>query len=749
MAILARQSLARSGISAGGRRGAANETGVRLTRWLPALVAAAVTLGGLGPISASNAAAAGSSGRQVTRSGCGNVAKRPWCDSKLPAGKRADLLLHALTENEKIRLLAGVQSNHTGQTAAIPRVGLRSAYLTDDSKGVKQGEATALPIPLAIAASFDTHLARVAGSVIGNEARHKGNDFLLGPTVNIMRTPLGGRTFEAYGEDPYLTSQTAVPWIEGVQHQGVIAEVKHFCCNEQEGVPYSMEKMYSSSNLDERTLREIYLPPFEAAVKRAHVGSVMCAYNRVNDQWSCANRHLLTDILRRQWGFKGVVVSDWQAQHDTVDAMRNGLDVEMPTALDYSSTRVKAALAAGLITQQEIDQHVRHLLRTLFAYGFMNRPAYRNDDRINFARHERIAMRMEERGMVLLKNDGTLPLNPHGVRSIAVIGPQAKRFENGNGTDDVKPERFTTPMAALRARVGRHVKISYDDGSNDNSAAATAKRADVAIVFASDSEGEDHEKVAPTVDGSAGAHSDQTGLIDAVAAANKHTIVVLETGDPVVTPWRNRVAAMLEAWYPGEAGGAALVHVLFGDADPGGRLPVTFPSSATKYPTSDDPTQNDAPEVDYREGVFVGYRWYDEHHVRPAYPFGYGLSYARFRFSRLDVSRRAVGVTVTNTGRRAGVAVPELYLGLPSPSSTVQQPPRQLKGYRSLRLRPGQRIRVRFPLHRRAFAYWDVADNGWRVAPGCYRVYVGSSERRLPLRGGIGLGGARCHAASR
>jgi beta-glucosidase len=708
--------------------------------WLRVLASAAVVLGCT--LSAvTHVATAGTSGP------CGDVTKRPWCDTNMSPGRRADLLLHALTQDEKIRLLAGVASTHTGQTAAIPRVGLRSVFLTDDSKGVKQGPATALPIPLAVAASFDTHMADLAGSVIGNEAKHKGNDILLGPTVNIMRTPLGGRTFEAFGEDPYLVSHTAVPWIDGLQRQGVIGEVKHFCCNNQEGPPYSAEKMYSSSNLDERTLREIYLPGFEAAVKKAHVGSIMCAYNRVNEDWACENKHLLSDILRKEWGFKGVVISDWQAQHNTVSAMRNGLDVEMPTPVDYSANNINAALSAGLITQAEIDGHVRNLLRTLFAYGFMDRPAFPDDDHINFAKHETVGMKMEERGMVLLKNNGLLPLHLSKLRSIALIGPQARIYDNGSGTDDVIPERFDTPMSAFRDRVGSRMKLKYDDGSDTTSAAATAKSADVAIVFASDNEGEDREKVAPTVDGSAPNSvqpTNQTALINAVAAANKHTIVVLQTGDPVVTPWRNKVAAMIETWYPGEAGGAALAHVLFGDVDPGGRLPVTFPASTNEYPTSNDATANNGLEVTYNEGVFVGYRWYDENHVTPAYPFGFGLSYTTFRYSALHINGATVRVTVTNTGRRTGIAVPQLYLGLPSPSSSVQQPPRQLKGYRSVRLKPGQHVRVTFPLDERAFSYWDVTTNGWRVARGCYRVYVGSSSRAVALRGVISRGGATC-----
>lgn len=675
---------------------------------------------------------------------CGGVSQRPWCDRSLSPERRADLLLHALTEDERIRLLAGVTTSHTGQTPAIARVGLRSVFLTDDSKGVKQGKATALPIPLAIAASFNPRIAALAGAVIGNEAKHKGNDILLGPTVNIMRTPLGGRTFEAYGEDPYLVSRTGVSWIRALQQQGVLAEVKHYCCNNQEGPPYSQLKMFSSSNLDERTLHEIYLPGFEAAMKDGHVGSVMCAYNRVNEDWACENRHLLTDILRKEWGFRGVVVSDWQAQHNTVSAMRNGLDIEMPTAVDYSPDRVKAALAGGLITRSEIDDHVRNFLRTLFAFGFMDRSAYRDDERINFAAHDAIAERIEQASIVLLKNQGILPLSARRVHSIALIGPQAARYENGAGTDDVAPVRYDTPLAQIRERAGRHIHVNYDDGRDMTHAAATAKAADVAIVFASDSEGEDREKISASVDGSAGPPTHQNELIDTVAAANPRTIVVLETGGPVLTPWRAHIAGLLEAWYPGEAGGGALAHVLFGDVDPGGRLPVTFPDNESDIPTAGDPTDSNGPEVYYREGVFVGYRWYDANHITPAYPFGFGLSYTTFRYSGLHVDGETVQATVTNTGRRTGTAVPQLYLGLPSPSTSVPQPPRQLKGYRSLTLGPGQQAMVTFRLDQRAFSYWDVTANEWRVAPGCYRIFVGGSSRDLPLHGVIGRGRARC-----
>src|SRR5436190_7722774 len=404
----------------------------------------------------------------------------PWCNSSLSPDQRAGLLLSALTQDERLALLAGVQSHgHTGQTAAVGRLGVRSALITDDGVAVKQGTSTALPIPLAVAATFDRRMAALAGTVIADEAKDKGNDVLLGPTVNIMRIPLGGRTFEAYGEDPFLAARTAVSWIKAAQAPGVIAEVKHYCCNNQEGQDYIVgEKNYSSSDLDERTLREIYLPAFEAAVTEAHAGTVMCAYNRVNDDWACEHRHLLTDILKREWGFQGAVVSDWQSEHETALALRNGLDVEMPTAFDYSPAFVTAAVTTGLATQAEIDDHVRRLLRTLFAFGFFDRAPYRDDDRqIDRAGHARAAQRLEEQAITLLQDKGALPLDARRVHSIALLGPQADRFENGGGADDVTPFTVSPPRRAVAARAGPGARVAYDDGSDAGRAAAVAHAA--------------------------------------------------------------------------------------------------------------------------------------------------------------------------------------------------------------------------------------------------------------------------------
>jgi len=711
---------------------------------------------------------------------CGDVAQRPWCNTLLSPDRRADLLLATLTEDERISLLGGDDvtgvlgvdpNDHTGVGDGVARVGLPSVNYTDGPVGPRQGAATAMPVPLALAATWDPALAHAHGAVVAREARDKGTDVVFGPTVNIMRTPLGGRTYEAYGEDPWLVSRMTVGWIGGAQSQGVIANVKHFAANNQEGdagaaanssapgqplgpPPIEGNRLLVNANVDARTLHEVYLPQFEAAVREAHVGSVMCAYNRLNGTYACENSHLLRDILEREWGFSGYVLSDYGAAHNTIASLNGGLDFEPFPGATYGPLPVRAALASGLVSAGTVDEHVRRMLRTLFAFHFFDRAAFVNDDRqIDQSAHARTAQRIEESAITLLKNRGALPLNPHHERSIAVIGKGATTFVTGGGSGNVKPFSFSSPLQAIVARAGRAAHVAYDDGANPDRAAGLARRADVAIVFAGDylTEGADRRCLSlecPNFQG------DQDGLIERIAAANRNTVVVLQSGGPDLTPWRHRVRALVEAWYPGERGGAAIARVLFGDTDPGGRLPVTFPQREGDTPTAGDPQKYPGvgENETYKEGVFVGYRWYDAHRLEPAFPFGFGLSYTSFRYRGLRIGRAprgsgapaTVSAEVTNTGARSGLAVPELYLALPSPSAGVRQPPTQLKGFAKLALAPRETRRVSFRLNDRAFSYWDVTRNGWRVAPGCYRVMVGSSSRELPLRGSIARGGARC-----
>lgn len=725
----------------------------------------------------------------ATTSPCGDSAQRPWCNTALSPDQRALLLQQAMTETEEIQLLGGDvahEAPHTGATYAIPRLGIPAVYFSDGPVGPRQGEATAMPIPMALAATFDRGAVAAEGAEIADEAKAKGNDVVFAPTVNIMRTPQGGRTFEAYGEDPFLVASSAVSWIEAAQGQGVLADIKHLAANNQEGqlgVPPITgalgSRTFVDANVDARTLHEIYFPAFEAAVKQADVATVMCSYNRLNGTYACENGQLLQQVLEHDWGFRGMVVSDYGAAHDTVANLNNGLDFEPSgpalTLLSYNPQQIQLALDSGLVSRATLDEHVRRMLRTFFAYGIFDRSRYVDSDaQIDKPAHAATAEQVEEHAITLLRNDGVLPL-PASTRSIAVIGPYADRFVTGGGSGQVKPFSVTTALAGIKARAGSGVRVSYADGSDQSAAVAAAKAADVAVVVVGDIETEGNDKACAglncandlvnnegmTLTGGGCSTplppncpingSDQDGLISAVAAANPHTVVVLETGAPVLTPWRGQVGALLEAWYPGQEGGTAIARVLFGDADPGGRLPVTFPASVSQLPTAGSVAQYPGLGVEeyYTEGVDVGYRWYDAHGLTPAYPFGFGLSYATVRYSGLQVRPGSGGavvtVDVTNAGSRPGVAVPQLYLGLPS--TAVPQPPWQLKGYDSISLAPGQSARVTFPVNARSLAYFDTASNSWRVAPGCYQVAVGSSSRDLGTPLVAAVGGASCPGA--
>jgi beta-glucosidase len=585
--------------------------------------------------------------------------------------------------------------------------------------------------------------------------------------VNILRTPLWGRAFESFGEDPFLAARTGVAWIRAAQRQGVIANVKHFAVNNQEGARVEgagpAGSRYSvDARVDERTLREIYLPHFEAAVKEGRAGSVMCAYNRVNGPHACESPALLTDILRRDWGFRGFVLADYGASKHVRAGLRAGLDLEPWPFADFDGGEnltpvvVDAALAAGRVTQAEVDASVGRLLRTLFAYGFFDRAAHTDDDsRVDRAGHLRIARQIAEAGTVLLKNDGVLPLDDRRLRSLAVIGADADRNVNGGGSSNIAPYSFVTPRAGIAARAGRRIDVRFDDGTNQARAAGVARRADAAIVVIADAASEGIDKPCLGIDCGAEDAVRSDRLVERVARANRRTIVVLETAGPVLTPWRNRVEAIVEAWYPGSAAGQAIARVLFGDVDPGGRLPATFPRRARDLPTAGD--RRRYPGVDdvvrYSEGVLVGYRWFDQRRLRPAFAFGHGLSYTRFALRGLRVrpGRRGttarVSFTVVNDGRRRGSAVPQLYLGLPSARGRVQ-PPRQLKGYTRLDLRRGGSHAVSFSLDPRAFAHWDAARDRWSIARGCYAVQVGWSSRDIVARARIAVGGARCGAAA-
>jgi beta-glucosidase len=717
----------------------------------------------------------------------GRCGSYPWCNTALSPSARAQLLLTAMSQSDKVGVLTGQAASDVG----LPAIKFTDGALGAGGLGSGASGATAMPAGIALAANFNQAMAREYGSVVGAEVRHRGFDGDYGPTVNIMRTPLGGRTYEGYGEDPFLAAQTAVGWIDGFQSQGVMADVKHFAANNQEGQigvsPLSGAlggRVIVNEHIDARELHEIELPAFQAAVQQAHVATVMCSYNMINGVYSCANPWLLQQTLRNAWGFQGFVVSDAAACHEPDADMAAGLDFDI-VGTCYSAPEMDVELAAGKVSGQTLNARVFEILRTLFQFGFFDHPTWPNDtSQDNRPADTAVADAAEEGGSVLLRNHGTLPIDPRKVHSIAVIGPAANQYIHGNGSSQVTPYATTTALQGIEARAAQsHISVTYDDGTDVQSAESAAKSADLAIVVAADTESEGVDKpcmsltplcdsgqsTPPSPQSSQLAFGDQDSLVSDIASVNKHTVVVLETGAPVLTPWRGQIAALLEAWYPGEDGGTAIAHVLFGDVDPGGRLPATFPQAAgdiptaaggpSQYPGVIDPAAGNC-ELDttsvpcpyyqetYSEGVMVGYRSYEDRHITPAFPFGFGLSYTNFRFGKLKISGDRVTATVTNIGKRSGWAVAELYVRLPSLAG-VPEPPEQLKGFAKFLLAPGRSKRFTIRLSASSFSYWSDAANGWRIEPGCDAVSVGSSSSALPLKGYITQAGARCPAARR
>jgi len=660
--------------------------------------------------------------------------------------QKVDAIIAQMTLPEKIQMVHGERrTGFIGYVPAIPRLGIPELTLTDGPAGIRHGPGTAFPAPIALAASWDRALAESYGVAMGTEAKAKGQNILLAPMVNIVRVPEGGRNFETFGEDPYLTAQIAMADINGIQSQGVMAEAKHYAANNQE-----KQRLTVSAEVDERTLREIYLPAFEAAVKEAKVASVMAAYNKVNGTYSSENTHLLKDILKDEWGFEGFVVSDWGATHSTVAAANNGLDMEMPTGAFFSA-KLSEAVKAGQVSEATINDKVRRILRMMMRFGFFDHPAATGP--LNYNAQAQVARRVAEAGVVLLKNEGNLlPLDLDGLKSIAVIGPYADRATTGGGgSARMSPLYAISPLAAITQRVGQKAAVRFvrfiqgsDLSKSDPpttgagllaDAAKVAKSCDLAIVFARDfeTEGADRESIELP--------EEQDQMIKAVLEANKRTIVVLNTGSIVLlNQWADRAPAIVQAWYPGQDDGNVIADVLFGVVNPSGKLPLTFPrarqdvavSSPQQYPGVSEKGQ-------YSEGIFIGYRHFDKHNVEPQFPFGHGLSYTNFDYSNIRLSRShirsgdplTVELQLKNTGRREGAEVVQFYIQ--DVQASVERPIKELKGFEKVMLKPGQSKAVKIEFNERSFAFYDPNQKKWIVEPGQFKVLVGSSSRDIRL----------------
>jgi beta-glucosidase len=667
----------------------------------------------------------------------------PWMNKSLSAGRRADLLLHAMTLKDKVALVHGVDrkehpfKGYVGYVPANPRLHIPALKLADGRAGVgnKATGVTLLPAPIVAASSWDPALLNAFGKVLGEEQWGKGTNVELGPTIDVVRVPEWGRTFETYGEDPYLNGQMAAAEIEGIQSQGPIANANMYLTMQQE-----TDRFHVDSVVDERTLQEIYLPPFGAAVSGG-VGSFMCAYIKTNGVYSCENPHLLNGLLKTQLAFPGWVMSDWGGTHSTAASASSGLDQEMPGDRYYGQA-LENAVTNGEVSMATLDGHVRRILVTMFQHGIFDKPQPGDwDSKVTTPEHAAFSRKVAEQGTVLLKNEGNvLPFS--GISSIAVIGMDGgtKPQVEGGGSSHVVAPYVISPLDGIRKRAGAGIHVSYSDGSDVAAAGDMAKAASVAIVFASTVEGEGHDR--PNLD----LPGNQDQLVSAVAAGNPKTIVVLNTGGPVLMPWVDSVRGVIEAWYPGHEDGNAIAAILFGDVNPAGKLPLTFPRKADEIPTS---TPQQWPGVNgtstYSEKLNVGYRWYDATGHQPLFPFGFGLSYTTFRLSHLVITPRRLNnsagpihgtVDVTNTGHRAGAEVVEAYISQP-PSNG--EPPRQLCAFAKVFLNAGETRQARFTIAPRALSHYNTSAHRWTTSAGDYRILVGTSSRDLPLQSTVSI----------
>ncbi len=700
----------------------------------------------------------------------------------------ANKILAKMTLEQKVSLCHG---NGTMSINSIPEVGIPEEFWMDDGpSGVRcdlerqsfsaakaaddhSDESTALPRGSCLAATWDRDLAVQYGQVLGEECRAREKDMLLGPAVNIVRTPLCGRNHEYFGEDPYLSGQVAIGYIHGLQSRDVAGCVKHFAMNNQE-----LNRFEVDVEASDRTMHEIYLPAFEAAVQQAQVLSVMGAYNRFRGAQCCESDLLLNQILKHDWHFPGFVVSDWGGAHDTLKAALGGLDLEMNSgsSIHVFTTPLLDAVKSGAVPMSVLDDKVRRILFVMAKIHKLDGQK-RFAGSINTPAHQALARKVAEDGLVLLKNDKhLLPINTALTKTILVLGYNATYKNNlGGSSASNKAPYEVTAWDGLQKALGSKIKLELDDdvpdlkgGLTPDALAAKAKSFDLVLFFTGDYYGDRVPKnlfvgrnpYGVENEGREGEGSDRPDMklpagtdeaVKAVLAANPNTVVINQSGTPVEMPWADEASTIVQYWFSGMEGGNALAAVLTGEVNPSGKLPVTFPKQLSDSPAQALDDYNASKET-YAEGVFVGYRWFDAKKIEPLFPFGFGLSYTTFALSKLSVSPDLIethglpiynwmkqakefhvtaSVTVTNTGKLPGAEVVQLYVG--DSSATVMRPPNELKGFQKVMLHPGESKVVEFELHADAFAYWDEKSSGWKVDPGQFEIRVGTSSRELPL----------------
>ena len=696
-----------------------------------------------------------------------------YLDESQPIEKRVEDALSRMTLEEKVAILHA-QSKFS--SAGVPRLGIPEVWCTDGPHGIRpevlwdewdqagwtNDSCTAFPALTCLAATWNPEMSALYGKSIGEEARYREKDILLGPGVNIYRTPLNGRNFEYMGEDPYLSSRMVVPYIEEVQKNGVAACVKHFALNNQEAHRHGIDV-----EVDDRALNEIYLPAFKAAVQEGGAWAVMGAYNKYKGEHCCHNRYLLNDILKRDWAFDGVVVSDWGGTHDTKQAAENGLDMEFGSWTDglswgasnaydnyYLAAPYLDMLRKGEASTATLDDKARRVLRLIFRTAMNTRKPFGS---LNSPEHLAAARRIAGEGMVLLKNEGgVLPIDLGRAKTIAVVGENAiKMMTVGGGSSSLKVRHEYTPLEGIRAAAAGKAEVIYERGyvgdvtgdyngvktgqdlSESRSeaqliadAAAAARKAD-AVIFVGGLNKSNHQDCEGDDRLQYGLPYAQDKVIGALAEANPNLAVVIVSGNAVAMPWIDRVPAVLEAWFSGSEAGNALADVVFGAVNPSGKLPFTFPvrledngaHALGEYPGSD--------KVKYNESIFVGYRWHDKEQLKPLFAFGHGLSYTAFAVGNVKADRTTlapngsirISADVTNTGDRAGAEVVQLYIG--DEQSSLPRPVKELKGFQKVSLNPGQTRTVTFEITPGMLHYYDDAKGAWVAEPGAFTAYVG------------------------
>jgi beta-glucosidase len=718
----------------------------------------------------------------------------PWMNPDLAPDQRADMVIALMTLDEKIQLVHGVggfgppaagaaqQPNRSnggaGWIPGIARLGIPDLNMADSAVGVTRGAArsrysTGLPSSIAAAATWNLKLAYLYGVVIGRELRDQGYNMSIGGGVDITREPRNGRNFEYQGEDPILAGKLIGQLMKGVQDQHILGDIKHYALNDQE-----TGRNIGNVILDKRAMRESDLLAFEIGLRDSGAAGVMCSYNKVNGDWACENDYLLNQVLKKAWGFKGWVLSDWGGTHSTTKAALAGLDQEMPGS-QYFGDALKKAVQSGEVPEARLNDMVHRILRSMFAVGVIDHPPVQKV--VDVFQGLEDAQRIAEESIVLLKNaNRQLPLNAAAVKSIAVIGSHADvGVLSGGGSAQVDPPGGnavpppppppgqaggrggmfgrgpvyypSSPLKAIRAKAP-NARVVYDAGTDPATAAAAAKGADVAIVFVNQptSEGRDASTLSLP--------DNQDALVKAVAAANPHTIVVLETGGPVSMPWVNDASAVLAAWYPGISGAPAIANILFGSVNPSAKLPVTFAKSEQDLPNPEIPGIKLQPQpgsgrggfggalppfdIPYNEGLKAGYKWFDAKDKEPLFAFGHGLSYTTFAYSGLKVStapNATVTFTVKNTGTRAGAEVAQVYAALPA---STAEPPKRLVGWEKVQLAPGESRTVTIAIEPLFLSVFNVDRDAWQVVSGEYRLMVGGSSRTLPLQATAKIEGA-------